>query len=118
MWSASPHIGFRVDDRIAGLLDKVAAEDDRSGSVRHGDDQVVVGVSAPRMVDRHQSIAEVDHRVTHLVFGCAQRGDRLVDLVSVRAVIVAATSGAQYTAAPAKADDPKMGSKWLCVKTI
>jgi hypothetical protein len=32
--------------------------------------------------------------------------------------MVAATSGAQYTAAPRKADEPRMWSKWLCVNTI
>ena len=74
------------------------------------------------MGDRHRAIAKIDYGAADLVFGYPQRGDRTVDLVGVRAVahrvgaqmlgasaIVAATSGAQYTAAPSNAEAPEYG---------
>lgn len=65
---------------------QVTAEHNVPVRVRRGGDQVVTGVPAPRMGDRHRPTAEIDHGVTDLVLRYPQPGDPLVDLVGVRAV--------------------------------
>ena len=82
-------IRARVDGGIGGLLDEVAAEEDRplagfGGRNQHG--QIMVGVPASGMLDGHHPVPEVDPSVREDMVGDPQERYRRVDVVPVGAV--------------------------------
>ena len=63
-------------------------------------DQVVVGVTAARMGDRHRTITEIDDGGGDLLLGYAQRGDRSVHLDGVVPVSTSTAPSRPSTSPP------------------
>src|SRR5271163_3821564 len=70
------HIGIRIDCRIAGFLDEITGEDHGplAGGTRHRDDEIRIGMAAPRPCDGHLAVPKVDDCVVDGVLGRPQCG--------------------------------------------
>lgn len=76
-------VGVLIDARITGFLDEVAAEHHGAVDARNDRDEVMIGVPATWMADRHLRTTEPDHcRGNRLRWSCERR-DRTVHFVSV-----------------------------------
>ena len=81
-------IGIGIDCRVAGFFDEITGEDHGplTRGTRHRDDEIRVGVAAPRPCDGHLAVPQVDDCVVNGALGRPQCGDRVVDLSGVGSV--------------------------------